>query len=350
MKEATCWKTLNKISNLKMIKMNYSISIVIPNYNGKNLLAENIPFVLKALETSQIIDYEIIISDDNSADDSVSFIKKNYPSIILIENSQNKGFSGNTNIGIRAATKDLVLILNSDVQLTNGYFIPLLPLFDKPDTFGVMGKIIGLHSERIQDGAKYPSYFFGNIKANKDYISHNKSTLYTLFMLGANALVNRKKLLEIGCFNEIFNPYNWEDVDLGIRAWKLGYKVYFESSSICRHPNSATISKEPSEKVQIVSKRNKMFLHYLHLNGLELIFFLFKISLKSIFRLIIGDTYYAKSYYLFISSFPKLRESKNAFKKLQRSMNSNKSMREVVRDIRSNIIFSEIQRFRTTNR
>ena len=88
-----------------------------------------------------------------------------------------------------------------------------------------------------------------------------------------------------------------------------------------------------------------MFLHYLHLNGIELKYFLFKITLKSIFRFIIGDTYYAKSFYLFISSFPKLRETKNSFKKLQCSVNSNKSMRDVVREIRNNIILSEIQKF-----
>ena len=63
--------------------MNYSISVVIPNYNGKNLLEENIPFVISALKTSQISDYEIIVSDDNSVDDSVIFIKNTYPFIKL---------------------------------------------------------------------------------------------------------------------------------------------------------------------------------------------------------------------------------------------------------------------------
>jgi GT2 family glycosyltransferase len=325
--------------------MNYSISVVIPNYNGKNLLEENIPFVISALKTSQISDYEIIVSDDNSVDDSVIFIKNTYPFIKLIENKQNKGFAGNTNIGILAATKDLVFILNSDVQLTNGYFLHLLPLFDKPDTFGVMGKIIGLNSDDIQDGAKYPGYSFGDIKGTGNYIHCNKTTLDSLFMSGANSLVDRNKILEIGCFNEIYNPYYWEDVDLGIRARKLGYKIYYESRSICRHPNATTIKKEPSNKVRIISKRNKMFLHYLHLDGVEFYYFLFKITLKSISRLITGDKYYLKSYFLFISSFPELRIIKRKFKNLQTIKNSDKKMREIIKEIKNNITPSEIKRF-----
>lgn len=325
--------------------MSYSISVIIPNYNGKHLLEENIPYVFSALETSKISDFEIIISDDHSADDSVAFIKKNYPTIKVIENHQNKGFSGNTNTGIRAATKDLVFILNTDVQLTNEYFVHQLPLFNQDDTFGVMGKIIGLNSDKIQDGAKYPNYSFGDIKGTANYIHLNKTTHYSLFMSGANALVNRKKLLEIGCFNEIYNPYYSEDLDLGIRAWRLGYKIYFESRSICRHPNSATIKKEPNHKVRVISKRNKMYLHYLHLNGIELIFFLLKITLKSFFRTLALDGNYLKSYYLFISSISKLQAVKNNFKQLQHVKNSPISMGQVIAEIKTSIVPSEIQKF-----
>jgi GT2 family glycosyltransferase len=118
--------------------MKFSISVVIPNYNGKHLLESNIPFVYAALRSSGITDFEIIVSDDASHDDSVDFLKSNYPAIILIENKINKGFSGNMNVGIFRSTKDLVLLLNSDVVLTAGYFKNQLHYFKKSDTFGVM--------------------------------------------------------------------------------------------------------------------------------------------------------------------------------------------------------------------
>lgn len=325
--------------------MSYSISVIIPNYNGKQLLEENLPHVFSALETSKISDFEVIISDDNSTDDSVEFIKKKYPTIKVIENRVNKGFSGNTNMGIRSATKDLALILNTDVQLTNEYFVHQLPLFNQQDTFGVMGKIIGLTSDKIQDGAKYPNYTFANIKGTANYIHPYKTTLYTLFMSGANALIDRKKLLEIGCFNEIYNPYYSEDLDLGIRAWRLGYKIYFESRSVCRHPNSATIKKEPSHKVRVIAKRNKMYLHFIHLNGIECLYFVLKVTFKSLFRALLFDFHYLKSYYLFIGSLSNLQTIKNNFKQLQHAKNSTLTMDQIISQIKLSIAPSEIQKF-----
>lgn len=325
--------------------MSYSISVIVPNYNGKQLLEQNLPHVFSALETSNISDFEIIISDDHSADDSVAFIKKTYPNIKVIENPLNKGFSGNTNMGIRAATKDLVLILNTDVQLTNEYFVHQLPLFNQQETFGVMGKIIGLTSDKIQDGAKYPNYTFADIKGTTNYTHQNEDTLFSLFMSGANALIDRKKLLEVGCFNEIYNPYYSEDLDLGIRAWKLGYKIYFEQRSVCLHPNSATIKKEPSQKVSVIAKRNKMYLHFIHLNGIEFLYFILKVTLKSLFRALLFDRNYLKSYYLFVRSFPRLQTEKNNLRQLQHDKNSTLTMSQIVSQIKSSIVPSEIKKF-----
>ncbi|MDB5151144.1 MAG: glycosyltransferase, partial [Mucilaginibacter sp.] len=120
--------------------INKGISVVIPNYNGTKLLTQNLPSVYTALKNSAL-PYEVIISDDASTDDSVAFIKTNYPDVILISNSENSGFSVNINKGIAAAKLELVLLLNSDIKLDEHYFEPQLKYFDKPGTFGVMGKI-----------------------------------------------------------------------------------------------------------------------------------------------------------------------------------------------------------------
>ncbi|MDR1342680.1 MAG: glycosyltransferase family 2 protein [Prevotellaceae bacterium] len=273
----------------------YSISVVIPNFNGINLLKENIPHVYRALSTSGIVDYEIIVADDASVDGSVSFIRQTFPEIIVVQSSQNRGFAGNANIGIRAAQKELVLILNSDVQLTDGYFTSQLRYFREEDTFGVMGRIVSMTDDRIQDGAKYPMIGFTSIRATKNYTCKARTSLYTFFLSGANALVDRKKLEVLDGFNEVFNPYYAEDVDLGLNAWRYGYKLYYEHTAVCRHPNSATIKKEPAEKVKIAIKRNKVCLHYLHLDGIELLAFIAKSLLKAIFRLLVADTRYLKA-------------------------------------------------------
>jgi GT2 family glycosyltransferase len=310
--------------------MNYSISIVIPNYNGKDLLEANLASVYTALKFSGISDFEIIIPDDASTDNSVDFIKTNYPNIILVENKINKGFSGNTNTGIKQSQKDLVLILNSDVKLTEDYFSHLLKYFDKPDTFGVTGRIMGLTSDKIQDAAKYPKYSFGSIASTTNYICKTRLSLYSFFLTGANALIDRKKLMELGGFNELFNPYYGEDVDLGLRAWRLGYKCYYEHSAICRHPNSATIKKESPEKIKFISGRNKMYLHFTHLNNIELAFYLLKLLIKTILKVLILDFKYLKSFWMFINSINKCSDYKRKHRELQQTKNVNLSIKDIV--------------------
>jgi len=325
--------------------MSKSISVVIPNYNGKELLEANLPAVYHALKSSGITDYEIIISDDASSDNSVTFVKEKYPDILLIENPVNKGFAGNTNTGIFKADKELVLILNSDVVLATEYFKPLLSYFDKPDTFGVMGLITGLGSNEIQDGAKYPDYFFGNINTSTNYLCAETSGLYTFFLSGANALVDREKIFELGAFDEVYNPYYSEDVDLGLKAWRAGYKCYFEQKAVCEHPISSTIKKLPSRKVKIIAKRNKMYLHYIHLQNTELTYFLVVLFFKIFFRIFWLDIDYLKSYYLFLTFLEKCRSEKASIATLQKKKNLNITVRDVVNEIKKNIPAIGIERF-----
>jgi GT2 family glycosyltransferase len=325
--------------------MNLSISIVIPNYNGKELLELNLPFVYSALQFSRITDFEVIVPDDASTDNSVNFIKENYPGIILIENKINKGFAGNTNTGILKSNKDFVFILNSDVRLTEDYFQHLLKYFDMPDTFGVTGRIIGLDSDRIQDGAKYPKYHYGNISSTTNYISESRDSLYSFFLTGANALIDRKKLFELNGYDELFNPYYGEDVDLSLRAWRLGYKCYYEHKSICRHPNSATIGREPSERIKIVSGRNKLFLHVIHLNNFELSYYLAKLFFKLLLKTIIFDVKFLKSFRLFILSYNLCKNRKNNFRELQNKKNVRLSVKEIALLIRDDIQKVRIEKF-----
>ncbi|GHT66158.1 hypothetical protein FACS189452_01540 [Bacteroidia bacterium] len=287
-----------------------SISVVIPNYNGVNLLQENLPYVYRALSTSGIADFEIIVPDDASVDNSVEFLRTNFPDIIVVQNIENRGFAGNINSGIRATKKDLVLALNSDVQLTDNYFVSQMQYFERDDTFGVMGRIMSMTGDKIQAGANYSAYSFADIGSIRNYICPTRTFLYTLFLSGANALMDREKLMQLGCFCELFNPYYREDVDLGLTAWERGYKLYYEHNAVCRHPNSATIKKEPSSKVQVVVTRNKILLHYRHLTGFECGCFMAKTMLKVVGRMLIGNMRYYKAWRQFYAIRQELALSK----------------------------------------
>ncbi len=283
-----------------------SISIIIPNYNGSEIIVNTILCAIQALETSHVTDYEIIVSDDASIDDSINVIKANFNDVIIIESDLNTGFAGNTNRGIFKAQKELVFLLNSDVQLTEGYFKPLVPMFTNEKIFGVMGAIKDAETLENQDGAKYPKLFLYNIESNKNVMSE-KEILPTFFLSGANALIRSDYLKKIGGFCELFNPYYSEDVELGIRAWRMGWELYFHPEAICFHETSSTISKIKSEKVQRIAKRNKYILHSLHLPRLLMFIYFLNIMLNSIFKLITGKKVHLLAFISYLKMSPSIK-------------------------------------------
>ncbi len=102
------------------------ISIIIVNYNGKKWLRQCLDSLLK--QTYKF--YEIIVVDNNSADGSVKFLKKNYKEIVLIENGDNYGFAKGNNIGLKKAKGDYILLLNNDTYVEKDFLNDFLKAFD----------------------------------------------------------------------------------------------------------------------------------------------------------------------------------------------------------------------------
>jgi GT2 family glycosyltransferase len=319
--------------------MRKSVSVVIPNFNGESLLEQNLPSVYRALERAGVA-YEIIVPDDASTDNSVAFLKAHYPDILVVESSENGGFSINTNRGIWQASQELVLILNSDIELTDAYFQDLFRYFADSRTFGVTGRIIGMASDTIQDAAKYPECSFTRIRGTRNFLVQDPlpagEWVPSFFLTGANALLDRQKLLELGGYCALFSPYYSEDTELGIRAWRLGYRCYYEHAAVCRHPLSATISKYSTRrKVSIIGRRNKMYLHFLHLNGLALGVWFALTFFKFVFRGLLFDSKYRAAFLAFWRTLPQAREAKRDFAQLQEQHQGAISVQDVCREIKS---------------
>lgn len=298
--------------------MKPGISVVIPNYNGVHLFPVTLPTVFTALEQSGL-SYEVIVCDDGSTDGSPEYLSRHFPSIQLLKNEKNSGFSVTANRGLRAARFDLVLLLNSDVQLTPDYFHYQLSYFSKEDTFGVMGRIIGWSDDHIQDGAKYPSFHSAKIKTSVNYLLEDeeemKGGLYSMYLSGANALMDRKKLEELGGFNELFSPFYVEDYELSLRAWRLGWFCYYEHRAVCRHQTSTTIrSKSRKSFIKMISNRNKWFLHAIHLNAGRRLLWMLQLLPEVFFQSLLMKGYYIKAFLLFIGSYGRVRASRKIFR------------------------------------
>ncbi len=327
---------------------NTDISVVIPNYNGKHLLVQILPDMYIALENSGK-KFEVIIVDDCSTDDSVKFLQQEYPSIHVLQNEINKGFSPTVNKGIFASQNNYVLILNSDVKLSENYFKTLFRYFDKEDTFGVMGRIIGWDNDTIQDGAKYPSFHGTKIKTTGNYIPlqpGENDWWYSMYLSGANAFISKKKLMELNGLNEIFAPFYVEDYELCLRAWRLGYKCYYDHFAICRHQESVTIkSKSKKGFVNTIYYRNKMFLHAMHLPAPAYYTWYLQNILEVIFQALIGKTYYLKAFKLFIKNGSKWKKSKLEFENLSKQKKLHISLKDVTSNIINSLKDKQVQKF-----
>jgi GT2 family glycosyltransferase len=322
-----------------------SVSVIIPNYNGRKLLEKYLPFLYRALHYSKL-NFEIIIPDDASADDSKKFISENYPDIIFIEGKVNVGFGGNTNRGISKAAKDLVFLLNSDVKLTENYFECLMPYFEDEKVFGVMGALTTESDNYLQDGAKYPKWKKNQMDFTLNYESTDKSPALSLFLSGANALIDRKKIQMIGGFDDIFNPFYFEDSELGLRSWRLGWKNYFEPRAVCYHEISSTIKKfNQRKKIKIISRRNKWFLHAIHLEGKSKSKFLNSLRINLLYRWITRDFAYYTSWKQFRSRKNQIENSVNNLKVVSQKVNPLKSCEEVTEEILKSVKGKNIRLF-----
>lgn len=326
-----------------------NISVVIPNYNGVHLFPETLPALYKSLEFTGK-PYEIIIVDDCSTDQSVNFLKQHFPDIILLINDKNSGFSATINKGIFTAGNQLVLLLNSDVKLTENYFSEQFKYFEKPDTFGVMGKIIGWDDDIVQDGAKYPEMQGFKLKTSLNFLTKNpmsKEFIPSFYLSGANALVRKDILHLLGGFDELYSPFYIEDVDLSVRAWRCGYKCYFEAQSVCRHKTSESIqNKEKKKYIRRIYNRNKFYFHAIHLSRIRFSFWIIQTILELVFRLLTLRTDYLKAFIDLIKNREQIRKSIANFEEICKKTGTKLSLNQSRKRILSLLKIGKISFFR----
>lgn len=297
------------------------ISVVIPNYNGQELLPLVVPPALVAVQQTGL-SFELIIADDASTDGSVALVRERFPQVQLLTATINRGFSATANAGINAARYDWVLLLNSDVILTPDYFASLLRYRALPGVLGVCGRMTGWDDDAVQEAGKYPVFQGAKIKTSYDYIpkttDRSGASWPCFYLSGANAFMNKAVVDRIGGFNELFSPFYAEDAELSLRAWRLGYASYYEHHAVCRHRLSSTIlSSQKKKRVDRIYDRNKFLLHALHLGGLYLLSWWFQLLIELLFRLLTFRPGFLLSLIDFIKKLPQVRESRRALRNLQ---------------------------------
>ncbi len=234
-------------------------SVVIPSWNGRELLERNLPSVVEALAGNP--ENEILVVDNGSSDGTAEFLRRRFPGVRVIEPGRNLGFAGGANAGVRAARNAVVVLLNNDMRVAKDFLAPLLEGFRDAQVFAVSCQIFFSDPTRRREETGLTEGWWENGSLRvRHRIDEAVRDLFPCFYGGGGSCAfDREKFLELGGFDELYAPFYLEDADLGYRAWKRGWKVLYEPRSLVWHEHRGTIGRcfRPAE-IERVLKRNRL--------------------------------------------------------------------------------------------
>lgn len=243
------------------------VAVVILNYNGKAFLQKFLPDVLA--KTAE--DAEIWVADNHSSDDSVAFLKSQFPSVHLIENPVNGGFSTGYNQALQQITADYYVLLNSDVQVTENWIQPVISLmesdqtiaacqpkilsYDQPDIFeyaGAGGGFIDKYGYPFCRGRLFQSI-------EKDDGQYNDA-IEVFWASGACMFVRADLYHKFGGLDDDFFAH-MEEIDLCWRFKNEGYRIMYSPGSTVYHVGGGTLPKSSSRKTYLNFRNNFALLY-----------------------------------------------------------------------------------------
>lgn len=247
------------------------VAVVILNWNGQNWLEKFLPSVL---ENTKNPDYEIIVADNGSTDDSIAYTEKIFPSVKIIKLDKNYGFTGGYNRALKQVEAKYYVLLNSDIEPSTAWLDTLVAEMEADETVAAcQPKILAYNQKDTFEYAgasggylDYLGYPFcrGRIffTAEKDEQQYN-STEEIFWATGACMMVRASLYHEIGGLDEDFFAH-MEEIDLCWRLQNLGYSIKVYPKAVVYHVGGGTLNKENPKKT-FLNYRNNLALLFKNL-------------------------------------------------------------------------------------
>ena len=256
------------------------LAIVILNWNGKNWLEKFLPSVIEHSKNSFIY-----VIDNSSTDDSVSFLRENFPTVKIIHNKENHGFAGGYNAGLKKIDHEFYCLLNSDVEVTENWLTPIQNIFaNDPQIAAVQPKIVDFNDRNYFEFAGAGGGFIDNLgypycrgrvfeKIEKDFGQYNDE-IEIFWASGCCFFIRAKDFWAQNGFDARFFAHQ-EEIDLCWRLKNSGKKIYYTGKSTVYHVGGGTLNKQSPQKTFLNMRNNlSMILKNTPLmSGIFLIFF-----------------------------------------------------------------------------
>lgn len=241
------------------------IAVVILNWNGVKLLEQFLPSVIQFSPEATIY-----VADNASTDESVAFVKNNFPSVMIVQNKTNQGFAGGYNDALHYIDADIYALVNSDIEVTNNWLKPILETFEsETKTAIIQPKILDFKKKDYFEYAGAAGGFIdqfgypfcrGRIfdTLEKDNGQYNDK-VDIFWASGACFFIRSTVYKELKGFDEDFFAHQ-EEIDLCWRAINKGYKIKYISDSIVYHVGGATLQQANPQKTYLNFRNSLLML------------------------------------------------------------------------------------------
>ena len=306
------------------------IAVVILNWNGKELLKQFLPSVIKYSEHSA----EIIIADNDSSDGSVEFLKQNYPQLRIILNEENLGFAKGYNTVLNKVEADYYVLLNSDIEVTENWIEGIVEFMASNETIAACQPKILSYKNKKQfeyagaaggfiDKLGYP-FCRGRIFQSLEDDNKQYDDIKEIFWAtGACLFIKAEYFHKMGGFDDDFFAH-MEEIDLCWRLKNAGFKIFYYPHSIIYHVGGATLNKMSPQKT-FLNFRNNLSLIYKNIHQKHLR----KVLLKRAFLDFLAATSFifsgglshfnavVKAYFAFYKSMALIKEKRKKISQVE---------------------------------
>ncbi|MDP6386155.1 MAG: glycosyltransferase [Planctomycetota bacterium] len=249
--------------------MSLPISAVVPALADLALLEANLPSLLRELDG---VGGELVLVDDTGTGILAGWAKETFAGLSadrlrVVSRSDNGGFGRALLDGARIARGELLLAMNPDVRVREGFLAPLIHAIEDPEVFAVSPRVLLNGDEAQPESHNALRLEDGRLRAVPREPGSSTDPGPIPFTIGGAFLVRRAEFLSGGGFDPLFAPFYWEDVDLCLCAWRKGRRVEEVPSSVVEHHHRGTIgSAVPEDLVLAAIEKNRHLLLWKHLD------------------------------------------------------------------------------------